>query len=76
MFFFIPDSIDKATRFFNTEEIRFLKSRVEKEVDGADDKKWRKDLFIEALKDPLVYVYMVRMHPLCSSAADWARCTV
>ena len=61
MFFCIPDSIDKATRFFNPEEIKYLKARVENEVDGADDKKWRKDLFVDALKDPLVYVYMVSL---------------
>ncbi|KAK9900523.1 MFS general substrate transporter [Cystobasidium minutum MCA 4210] len=55
----IPDSIEKATRFFKPEEIKFLKYRVQQEVHGADDKKWRKGLFVDALRDPLVYVYMV-----------------
>lgn len=59
MLFCIPDSIDKATRFFSAQERQFLKQRVEKEVQGADDKKFRKDLVLDALKDPLVYVYMV-----------------
>lgn len=59
MLFCIPDSIEKATRFFSPQERKFLQERVEKEVQGADDKKFRKDLVLDALKDPLVYVYMV-----------------
>lgn len=61
MLFCIPDSIDKATRFFNAQERQFLKERVEKEVQGADDKKFRKDLVLDALRDPLVYIYMVSL---------------
>lgn len=74
MLFCIPDTIDKATRFFSAEERLFLKQRVEKEVQGADDKKWRMDLFLDALKDPLVYIYMVSMScslVLPSSFVHW-----
>jgi len=59
MLFCIPDSIDKATRFFSLQEREFLKQRVEKEVQGADDKRFRLGLVIEALRDPLIYVYLV-----------------
>lgn len=60
MLFFIPDSIEKANpRIFSDDERRFLKARVESEVYGADDKKWRMSLFLDVLKDPLVYIYLV-----------------
>lgn len=55
----VPDDIDKARRLFSADERKWLKARVTYDQRGTMDKYLRKELLLEAVKDPLMYIYMV-----------------
>ena len=57
----VPDSIDKATRWFSASERAWLQQRTVTSKQGVDDRTLRKGLLLEAFRDPLMYIYMVRL---------------
>ena len=58
IYWLIPDNIASA-RYFSRVEKEFLQERLVGQTQGASDKQLRRSHLLEALKDPLVYVYLV-----------------
>ncbi|KAG2223821.1 hypothetical protein INT45_001955 [Circinella minor] len=54
--FFLPDSPMRA-KCYSEEDKKLLVERVRSNQTGLQNKTWRKDQFIEALKDPQVWAY-------------------